>query len=255
MFKVLTGEKKRRVISPATVTASVAAHLLLLGGVVYAAGNDTTGPRPVEADTLMIWDADDPPPPPPPPAPVEPAVPAPTPDPVQPPAPVERLEIPEVTEVPRVITPEAPGTPELDPRLFQGDGPRGPAITPPAPGPAAPTGGTGLQTAGPGSDYVPGEGEVEERPVLDRNGLSRALERHYPPVLRDSRVSGRVVIEVIVNEDGRPRPGSARVVEASHPAFGAAALRAVDRFRFRPAKMMGVPVPVRVTIPIQWTAN
>ena len=31
MFKVLTGEKKRRVISPATITASIAAHLMLLG--------------------------------------------------------------------------------------------------------------------------------------------------------------------------------------------------------------------------------
>lgn len=252
MFKVLTGEKKRRVISPATIAASVAAHLLLLGGVVYAAGAETTETGPVEADTAILILRDDPPPPPPP-VPEQPTPPAPADDPVEPAAPAERLEIPEVTEVPRLIVPEAPGTPELDPRLFEGDGPRGPVIVPPAPGPAAPTGGTG--PSGPVEDFIVDESMVEERPVLDRNGLSRALERHYPPVLRDSRVSGRVVIEVIVNEDGRPRPGSARVVEASHPAFGDAALRAVDRFRFSPARMMGVPVPVRVTIPIQWTAS
>ncbi|HVH12737.1 MAG TPA: hypothetical protein VM759_06790, partial [Longimicrobium sp.] len=43
MFKVLEG-RKRRVFSPATITASVAAHLLLLGGAVYAAASDT-GPK------------------------------------------------------------------------------------------------------------------------------------------------------------------------------------------------------------------
>ncbi|HEX5872670.1 MAG TPA: TonB family protein, partial [Longimicrobium sp.] len=64
---------------------------------------------------------------------------------------------------------------------------------------------------------------------------------------------GRVVIELVVDEEGIPVEGSARVIEASHPAFGDAALRAVDRFRFRPARIGGTPVPVRVTIPIQWT--
>ncbi|HEX2206944.1 MAG TPA: TonB family protein [Longimicrobium sp.] len=254
MFKVLTGETKRRVISPATVTASVAAHLLVLGGVVYAAGGETTAPGPVREDTTIVWDADDPPPPPPLAAVEQPRTPPPAPDdPVLPQPPVTALEVPEVTEVPEVITPEPPGTPKLDPRLYELDGRRGAALTPPTSGPTAPEGGAG--PSGPPTEYIPGEGDVEVRPVLDRDGLSRALERHYPPVLRDSRVSGRVLIEVIVDVNGRPRPGSARVIEASHPAFGDAALRAVDRFRFTPAKMMGIPVPVRVTIPIQWTAN
>ena len=56
-----------------------------------------------------------------------------------------------------------------------------------------------------------------------------------------------------MDENGRVLPNSARVLEASHPAFGEAALRAVDRFRFRPGRIGGVAVPVRVTIPIQWT--
>ena len=254
MFKVLTGEKKRRVISPATITASVAAHLLLLGGFVYASTGDE---RPVEVvgTELELPDLVEPEEPPPP-APVveQPTPPPPAEDPpATPPAPAVALEVPEVTEVPTEIRPEDPRAVPIDPKLYEREGPRAAVITPPSM-PTSPDGPPAVPQ-GRGPDFVASEDMVEERPVLDRNGLSRALERHYPSVLRDSRVSGRVVIELIVDENGRPRPGSARVVDASHPAFGEAALRAVDRFRFTPAKMMGTPVPVRVTIPIQWTAN
>ena len=95
-------------------------------------------------------------------------------------------------------------------------------------------------------------GLTRELPV-DREGLTRTMERYYPSVLASSRVAGRVVVELIVDENGRVRPNSARVLETTHPAFAEATLQAVERFRFQPAKMMGVPVPVFVTIPINWT--
>jgi protein TonB len=156
-----------------------------------------------------------------------------------------------VTDVPDVLPPPDPAGPPINLDHYSGQGRPGDYIGPVTGEPAPPTGDPA--PAGPVEDYVPDETMVEERPALDRNGLGRALERNYPAVLRDARVSGRVLLEVIVDENGRPRPGSARVIEASHPAFGEAALRAVDRFRFRPAKIGGTPVPVRVTIPIQWT--
>lgn len=245
MFQVLAGERKRRVISPTTIAASVAAHVLLLGGALYAAASETEAPD--EVSTVVdIW-PEAPPPPrdpvqPPPPQPAQPDQPVPTPG--------ETLELPSPTVVPDDITPEAPDVKPVDSTAYTGDGRIGDVIGPPPPDPRPTTGNPNPPPGG--GDYVPGELEVEERPVLNRDGLARALERHYPAVLRDSRVNGRVVIEVIVDEDGRVRAGSARVVEASHPAFGEAALRAVDRFRFRPGRMAGVPVPVRVTIPIQW---
>ncbi|HEX6041421.1 energy transducer TonB, partial [Longimicrobium sp.] len=105
----------------------------------------------------------------------------------------------------------------------------------------------------PAEDFVPDESMVEVRPELNRDGLARTMERYYPSIMRDSRVAGRVVVEVIVDENGRVRQGSARIVETTHPAFGEATLQAVERFRFRPARMGGTAVPVRVTIPINWT--
>ncbi|MBW3570211.1 MAG: TonB family protein [Gemmatimonadetes bacterium] len=248
MFKVLTSDTKRRAISPATLTASVAAHLLLLGGAVFAAGGEPADAAPVTADTVMIWQAPDPPPPP---MEQQPAPPAPVDQPASAPVPGEVLQVARVDQVPTEIKPEEPGATPVDPIVYQRDGRLGDVIGTPRVEPEVPTGGADR----PVEDMVLDERMVEVRPVLDRTGLSRALERHYPAVLRDSRVSGRVVIEVVVDEHGRPVPGSARVIEASHPAFGDAALRAVDRFRFSPARMMGTAVPVRVTIPIQWTAN
>lgn len=246
MFKVLEG-RKRRVFSPATITASVAAHLLLLGGVVYAAASDT-GP---EERVGIVMDLPDLPTEPP--APVEPAPPPPSPaQPSEPdaPAPVPgtRMDLETPTVAPPTIIDEPPGLQPVDPKVF-GDGITGPVIGPLPTGSTEPGGGGGTGTI----EHVPGEEDVEESPVLNRDGLARTMERYYPSVLRDSRMAGRVVIELIVDEDGRVRASSARVVDATHPAFAEATLRAVERFRFRPAKMAGVPVPVRVTIPITWT--
>lgn len=252
MFKVLDG-RKRRVISPTTVVASVAAHILLLGGVVYAAANET---RPTEKlDGVIDLTYVPPEPPAPPPAVDEPTPPPPAPaQPVEPdapaPTPGEVLQLETPTEAPQVIRPEPPGQPPINPDDYKRDGRIGDVI---GTRPAEPRPPTGNTDPPPPEEYVIDEASVEERPVLNRDGLARTMERYYPSVLRDSRVTGRVVIELIVDEDGRVRENSARVVDSSHPAFGEAALRAVERFRFRPAKMAGVPVPVRVTIPINWT--
>jgi protein TonB len=251
MFKVLEG-RKRRVMSPATMVASVAAHLLLLGGVVYAAANDTGPKEYVEGEIEIFPDmpTEPPPPPPvieqvePPPAPEQPAE-------TDAPAPVAgaRLDLPTPDVAPVGIIDEPPGVKPVDPKDF-GDGPAGDVIGTP---PEIPTPPSGNVTPPPAEEFVPDAASVEEQPRLNRDGLARTMERYYPSVLANSRVAGRVVVELIVNEDGRVREGSARVMETTHPAFAEATLRAVERFRFRPAKMAGVPVPVRVTIPINWT--
>lgn len=250
MFKVLEG-RKRRVMSPAAIVGSVAAHLLLLGGVVYAAANEPPREQITGEYELL------------PPVPTEPAPPPPVVEPVEPPpapeqpadpdapAPVAgaRLDLPTPDVAPVGIVDEPPGVQPVDPKDF-GDGPTGDVIGKP---PAIPTPPSGSITPRPAEDFVLRAENVEEQPLLNRDGLARTMERYYPSVLANSRVTGRVVVELIVDEDGRVRDGSARVMETTHPAFAEATLRAVERFRFRPAKMAGVPVPVRVTIPINWT--
>jgi protein TonB len=252
MFKVLSGEKKRRVISPATIVASVAAHLLLLGGLVYASTGDIEVVDVVCLDCELPPLVEEPPATPPPPVveqPDPPAQPDEPDEPVETPPPGNQEEIPDVREPSEGIRPEEPGAEPVDVTRHTGVGEPGDIPGPVTADPRPPAGN------GESGARVYDLAVVEERPVLDRSGLSRALERNYPAVLRDSRVNGRVIIELVVDEDGLPIPGSARVIEASHPAFGEATLRVAERFRFRPAKIDGTPVPVVVTIPILWTAR
>jgi TonB family protein len=217
-----------------------------VGGLVYA----SSGPAEVVEVVCLDCDVLEPPEehtPPPAPVKEQPAPPAPAYEPAGAAAPATALEVPEVTPT-EGIRPEAPGVEPIDLAKYQGNGPRGPAIVPPTAQPAGPVTGGGGKSNGPYPLEL-----VEERPMLDRTGLNRALERNYPSLLRDSRVSGRVLIELVVDENGHPIPGSARVVEASHPAFAEATLRMAERFRFRPARINGTPVPVVVVIPIVWT--
>lgn len=248
MFRILSGERRRRGISPATFLLSAGAHFVLLGGVVYAADRapstvDVLGPvlelPPLPEEAL-----------PPPAAEIErPPAPPPTDDTTLP-VPGDRVDLVAPTDVPDEIVPEAPGVTPMDVSVYERDGQSGDYVGPKIPGLTQPTGTPNPPVV---PDFVIPEHLAERRPELDRSGLARALERYYPTVLRDSRVEGRVLIELVVEEDGTVRAGSARVVEASHRAFGDAALRAVERFRFTPAEVGGIAVAVRVTIPIAWS--
>lgn len=88
---------------------------------------------------------------------------------------------------------------------------------------------------------------VDEAPEL----LSAPLPA-YPALLRQAGISGRVLIEAVVDTAGRVEVNSARVVDATDPAFGAAALASVQQALFRPARMYGRAVRVRVQLPVEF---
>lgn len=254
MFQILVREKKRRAISPLFLAVSAAAHVVIFGGVMYAAAGEPEAPEMVVRD---VWEIPNIPTKAPEPPQVEPAEPNPADEPAAD-APVvgETVVLQPPTDIPPVISPprgdETPITADMVTGIGKpGDviGPVDPKDTRPPTGPVP----TGTTVRPP--DWVPGEGDVDELPSLERSGLARLMERHYPQQLRDARVSGRALVEVIVDTDGRVRPGSAKVIETSHPAFEDATLRAAERFRFRPAKIAGMVVPVKVAIPVVWTTS
>lgn len=175
MFKVLTGETKRRVLSPATITASAAAHLLLVAGLVYASTGEYKAKEVVGRVELLPPLPKDLPQPQP--TPVEPR-PSPRVEPAKAPAPVTMLTLPPAHDVPTVIPVEPPNVVPVDSALFSGDGPTGTVLVPRTTEPTEP-----------GTAEVDGEGGtgekppypvelVEVRPVLERTGLARILERN-----------------------------------------------------------------------------
>ncbi|MBW3630679.1 MAG: energy transducer TonB, partial [Gemmatimonadetes bacterium] len=92
--------------------------------------------------------------------------------------------------------------------------------------------------------------EVPPRPRNVRE-LQRALERLYPPELRDLGVTAEVEVRFRVDEAGNVQSPS--ISRSNDPRFNSATLAAVQVLRFIPARVGGKPVKAWVCIPIRWT--
>jgi protein TonB len=71
----------------------------------------------------------------------------------------------------------------------------------------------------------------------------------YPDIARQARVQGSVVIECIIAPDGRV--DEVQVV-SGHPLLQEAALDAVRQWRYTPSLLNGVPVPVIMTVTVNF---
>ncbi len=72
----------------------------------------------------------------------------------------------------------------------------------------------------------------------------------YPMIARRAGAPGRVVVQGIVDVEGRVR--DLHVLESSHRVFERAAIEAISTWRFRPARKDGVPVNSEFTQPIHF---
>ena len=84
--------------------------------------------------------------------------------------------------------------------------------------------------------------------------VMRALEREYPPLLRDAGIGGTTLVWFFIDEQGIVR--NQQVQESSgHPALDEAALRVAPVFKFPPALNRDKAVPVWVQLPITFTTR
>ena len=72
----------------------------------------------------------------------------------------------------------------------------------------------------------------------------------YPPIAQSARVQGIVIIEATIGPNGSVQ--DARVLR-SIPLLDASALEAVKQWTFTPTLLNGVPVPVIMTVTVQFT--
>ena len=84
--------------------------------------------------------------------------------------------------------------------------------------------------------------------------VMRALEREYPPLLRDAGIGGTVQVAFFIDENGVVRN---QVVEVTsgHKALDDAALRVAPVFRFTPALNRDKAVAVWISLPITFRTN
>lgn len=270
----LVGMRKR--LAPALVT-SFAWHLVMLLIVVglVRAGGDRTPPAAVMPDQTpprLVWLAEAGPggggggggnrmtePPRPAEAPghdamTVPAAPKPTIRPLEQPAPepppTQILNIPAQSLAASITSlPGALDVPPGPPTTSQGPGPGGGAGLGRGDG-VGPGRGSGL---GDGFDAGTGGrryqiGNDVTRPIEVRKGVPQ-----YTSDAMRARVQGSVIVECVVQASGMC--SDIRVIRSLEPSFGLndEAIKAARQWRFRPGTRMGAPVPVVVTLEVEFT--
>jgi periplasmic protein TonB len=133
---------------------------------------------------------------------------------------------------PEVIGPPGGGNgPESDPKDFNGFGPDIHGVLPPPLPPAAP-----------------------RTPIRLHSGVKAPLKvvhtaPVYPPIAQSARVQGTVILEAIISDAGLVE--SVRVLR-SVALLDDAAIAAVRQWRYQPALVSGTPVPVIITVTVDF---
>src|SRR5271166_5139067 len=88
-------------------------------------------------------------------------------------------------------------------------------------------------------------------------GVSQGLLIHkvqptYPPLARQARIQGTVVLQALIGKDGAIQ--NLHVV-SGHPMLTASALEAVKQWKYKPYYLNGEPVEVSTTINVNFTLS
>ncbi len=96
------------------------------------------------------------------------------------------------------------------------------------------------------------EAVVEERPEAI---LSTCISPRYPAILQQAGIQGSVLAEFIIDTLGRVERNSFKVVNSSHPLFDGPARDAIMSCRYKPGRISGRAVRVRVQQPVNFSIS
>lgn len=95
-------------------------------------------------------------------------------------------------------------------------------------------------------------GDVDQLAQLD---TTHSVTPVYPATLRRKAIDGEVSVELVVASDGRPDTRMAKVLSATHRAFGDAVMDGLPLLTFEPARRNELPVAQRIRMTIAFKAN
>lgn len=248
MFDLISGEH-RRVPYRDTVPLllSIATHVLVIGAVVAVPLFYATTELPEVPDMLAFVAAAPPPPPPPPPPLPAAARPKPVPKPV--PASVRAAPVEPAKEiVAEPIDVDFAGE-EGIPEGAEGGVPGGIVggvvgglvptdVLPPPPPPPAPP--------------LVDRGPVRVGGAITAPALVRRVEPKYPPLAVSAQVQGVVILEAVVDRQGRVEEVE---ILRSIPLLDAAAVAAVRQWRYSPLLLNGKPERFVLTVTVSFSLN
>jgi protein TonB len=80
----------------------------------------------------------------------------------------------------------------------------------------------------------------------------RKINPVYPPIAQSARVQGVVILEATIGTDGKVKDVK---VLRSIPLLDQAAIDAVRQWEYTPTMLNNVPVPVIMTVTVQFTLS
>ena len=105
------------------------------------------------------------------------------------------------------------------------------------------TQGTNIPAGLPEKTYVNGEGVSKPKAL-------KTVDPDYPEALRASKIQGRVLLGIVVDEAGRV--GNAEVLKSLDPLLDQKAIESVMRWKLDPARKDGNPVRFKATVEINF---
>lgn len=111
--------------------------------------------------------------------------------------------------------------------------------------------GTGTGDGPPTGTFSPNL--VDRRAELtNRTEVVRVLQRLYPTHLSRSGTEGAVRVQFVVTADGRVDTSTIQILASTNDEFAAATRKALQEFRFRPARKGPHNVRMLTMLPIEW---
>lgn len=90
--------------------------------------------------------------------------------------------------------------------------------------------------------------KLDQKPVLKFR-----VPAQYPTMLRKAEIEGEVLVDFVVNSEGKVVKVFA--ARSSHRDFEAAAVAAVSKWKFTPGTKAGRPVNTHMQVPIAFSLN
>lgn len=169
-------------------------------------------------------------------------------------APVVQMEMPEIepeeTEVVEELVEDAPANQLAPPSLADVPSVNVTAFTqplqpPPPPGLTAAKGAISIPVIKPGTKLGAGMKDLFDVANLDQQPVARVQPSPvYPFEMRRAGVSGEVIVEYIVDSNGKV--AAVQVIRSSHREFEQPVIQALQKWSFRPGRKGGRNVNTRV---------
>jgi protein TonB len=87
---------------------------------------------------------------------------------------------------------------------------------------------------------------------VQQANLIRQIKPPYPPLARQARIQGQVVLEAIISKQGSVE--NLRVI-SGHPLLIQSALDAVKQWKYKPTLLNGEPVEVVTTVTVNFNLS